>query len=349
MTALPAVVLGAGKSGTQLAQALHSHPFVDLQAIVGGCSGSAADLGRHLGVAAFSESDSGWHMPVGGIVAVASPHDRHVPQVLAGLTAGSDVLVDKPVANNGLGFDHIAAMSAATGRRVSCGMVQRCSPDMLDCREHLRERRDQIHAVAVSQFLRRDPAYYAGWKGDPRVAGGGVLLNQAIHAVDLALHLTGVTPVTARAVLRRARPIRVEDHVHATVETEQGVLSLTATTCAAVEESQVIRVFLPTETVVIVGSETPRWRRVTSSSVEDAIAELAAAPVPFGPGHAAWVDDAVQAWLSRTPSRYACELEHVRASHEVVYAMYESAALDGAAVPVGTRASSRRPDPSDAS
>ncbi|MBT3155342.1 Gfo/Idh/MocA family oxidoreductase [Streptomyces sp. CHD11] len=348
MTGLPAVVLGAGKSGAQLARALHAHPRVDLQAVVGGSSGSASELGRHLGVAAFNEPDEGWHVPSGGIVAVASPHERHVSQVLNGLAAGADVLVDKPVAIDGLGFERISAAAAASGRGVSCGMVQRCSPDMVRCRDYLRERGEQIHAVAVSQILRRESAYYAGWKGDPLVAGGGVLLNQAIHALDLALYLTGAVPLVARATLRSSRSIRVEDHVHAAIETDQGVLSLTAMTCAAAEESQVIRVFLPTETVLIVGSETPRWRRVTSS-VEDAIAELAAKPVPFGPGHATWVNDAVRAWLSRTPALYECELELVRASHEVVYALYESAVQDGAAVSVASRGPSRRPVPGGAS
>jgi predicted dehydrogenase len=298
-----------------------------------------------LGVAAFSESDSGWELPSDGLVVVATPHDRHVPQVLAGLTAGAYVLVDKPVSTDRSGFDRIMAASRTAGRRVSCGMVQRCSPDMVRCHEYLRARGDRILGLAVSQFLCREPAYYAGWKGDPKSAGGGVLLNQAIHAVDLALHLTGAVPFTARAVLGTVRPISVEDYVQATVETSRGLLSLTATTCAAADEAQVIRVFMPGETVVIVGNETPRWRRVTSSSVETAIAELATDPVPFGPGHEAWVRDAVHAHLSGTPSHYECELEHVRASHDVVYALYESAAQGGVSVRVEASRQIEQPTP----
>jgi predicted dehydrogenase len=188
--------------------------------------------------------------------------------------------------------------------------------------------------VAVTQWLFRDLDYYRGWKGDPVAAGGGCLINQAIHALDLALAVTGIEPTRIRCRTRTLRAIHVEDSATATLEDDSGrFIDLAAATCTPLIEPQLLRVFFPDTTVLILGTETPHAAAVqTQDQAAQALAALAVLPDDYGDGHASLVDDVVIALREGVPSRYGCELRDTITTHEAVFAMYNSARDGGAEV-----------------
>ena len=87
----------------------------------------------------------------------------------------------------------------------------------------------------ASESLLRDPAYYAEspWKGTLRFDGGGALMNQGIHGVDILLYLAGNAKVLCAKNRTRFHSIEVEDVSVAMLEFENGAMGvIEATTCS---------------------------------------------------------------------------------------------------------------------
>src|SRR6185436_11591472 len=81
----------------------------------------------------------------------------------------------------------------------------------------------------------RPPEYYSGsrWRGHSDLDGGGVLMNQGIHTVDLLLHLFGpIVRVTGRAATR-LHDIAVEDTAAALLEFDSGAMGVLEASTAA--------------------------------------------------------------------------------------------------------------------
>ena len=327
--ALRTVLLGAGKSGRLFAAALAPNPQVDLRVVVSGRGGSAAEIASEVGAESMVAGED-WSLIHPDLVVVATPHDQHEQQTLTALTAGASVLVDKPVVTTGDSWTRVFEASRTHGR-VFCAFVQRCSPAVLTCREYLRARRPQITGMSIQQILARDATYYTTWKGNFAQSGGGVLMNQAIHALDLAQFVTSGQMTLNGALMWTPPEIDVETVVTATLTMDGAIpVILSATTSSAVNEQQLIRVCLGDEMVLLVGSEVVSWAGTTpavagSEDVESLIAALGRGGDRYGPGHRAAVDDVVTSILAQSDSIYELELSQVEETHRLVYEMYDFA------------------------
>lgn len=170
------------------------------------------------------------------VVAICAPHDLHLPMTLACAEAGSHVLCEKPLARNTAECDAMIAACEAAGVQLGVAFQGRF--------EHLSQRLKQgldagrlgrlLWAGAHTLWLRTD-AYYrsAPWRGTWAHEGGGVLINQAIHTLDLLIWLAGMPErITARTrTLNHA--IEVEDAALAILEYAGGRLGLIEATTIA--------------------------------------------------------------------------------------------------------------------
>ena len=170
------------------------------------------------------------------VVAICTPHDLHAPMTLAAAQAGVHVLCEKPMARNTAECD---AMIAACDRAgVTLGVVFQSRYERLSL--SLKEALDAgrlgrlLWASANTLWHRTDAYYRSGpWRGTWEHEGGGVLINQAIHAIDLLIWLAGMpVSVTARTgTLNHA--IEVEDAALALLDYADGRLGLIQATTAA--------------------------------------------------------------------------------------------------------------------
>jgi predicted dehydrogenase len=131
----------------------------------------------------------------------------------------------------------------------------------------------------------RDPAYYQArpWRGRVRDSGGGVLINQAIHTLDLMEWLLGDV-VRVRGHAGRNTPdwvVDVEDTAYALIEHEGGARSAVFATVANVTDSPVT-IEIVTERAVL------RIRGDLSVTSADGRVETVAEPRPSGAGRAYW-------------------------------------------------------------
>jgi predicted dehydrogenase len=162
-------------------------------------------------------------------VTVCSPHPAHVDGVLAAAMHGVHVLCEKPIA---IGLDEADRMIEATARAgVLFGVLfqRRCWPAAAAIRQAIDEGRlgPPISGGVLARF-KRDAAYYADeWRGRWATEGGGVLMTQAIHHIDLLQWYMGpAIRVTGRyANLAHRDVIEVEDTVGAIVEFASGAIA----------------------------------------------------------------------------------------------------------------------------
>jgi predicted dehydrogenase len=164
------------------------------------------------------------------LVAICTPHPSHVALALEALAAGKHVVVEKPLGVDPVEVESLVAAAAqATARgQVASGIFQhRYRPGL--------RRLQQVIAggdfgaprsLALRFACRRDAAYYASdpWRGSWHDEGGGVLINQAIHSLDLATYLCGAPQAVAGRIGRRWLDcIEVEDWGRAEVRYAGGV------------------------------------------------------------------------------------------------------------------------------
>lgn len=325
MTRLRAVLLGAGKSGRLFHEALAQVPGVEIVGVTSRDGSSAALLTQGTTALAMDGSSS-WLDLGPDIVVVATPHSRHVDQIRAALSFGGTVICDKPLALEASSLDDIARIASDTGRTVYCSMVQRCSPHVLRCRDYVHARIAQLRSIQITQHLRRDDPYYRTWKGDPGVAGGGVIVNQAIHALDLALFVTGLKFDLMGAAALGRDGILVETSAVAMFRAGSATVNLAVTTDSASNERQCIRLCFENETVLIVGNEVVSWAAVPSTADDAAVRAVEAlslAPDGYGPGYIGAVRDIVEVHISGRESRYDLGLAGVEQTHRLIYQIYE--------------------------
>jgi predicted dehydrogenase len=182
----------------------------------------------HPGVATFTDALDLIHSGLVDAVSIATPHDSHPTLAIAALRRGLHVLVEKPVAVTAKSAQ--AMLDAAAERpdlRLAACFQMRCRPEW-------RAVKQLIDAGELGQLVRlswtittwfRTQAYYdsAGWRASWRGEGGGLLINQCPHNLDLLQWLVGMpTRVTADVGLGRFHDIEVEDHVSALLRFANG-------------------------------------------------------------------------------------------------------------------------------
>jgi UDP-N-acetyl-2-amino-2-deoxyglucuronate dehydrogenase len=229
-------IIGVGNIAPIHAAAIHGVPGAELVAV--------ATRNEDRGPAFAAEHGGTWYADYRDllararvdIVTICTPHDLHAPMTLAAAEAGVHVLCEKPMARNAAECD---AMIAACDRAgVTLGVVfqsrfERLSRSLKGALDAGRLGR-LFWASSNTIWYRTDAYYRSGpWRGTWEHEGGGVLINQAIHAVDLLIWLAGMpVSVTARTgTLNHA--IEVEDAALALLDYADGRLGLIQATTAA--------------------------------------------------------------------------------------------------------------------
>lgn len=175
------------------------------------------------------------HQPL-DVVAITTPSGLHARQGIEAARAGLHVLVEKPIDITVERTDALIAETDRAGVTLGVCFQDRFAPDL--CRA-----RDLIDGGALGRMLLADarvpwyrpPAYYENstWRGTWDLDGGGALMNQGSHTVDLLLWLCGdVVRVSAMALALRHR-IAVEDTALALLEFASGARGTLAVTTAA--------------------------------------------------------------------------------------------------------------------
>ncbi len=237
MNKLNVAVIGCGTIFNAHAEAILNSKLANLTAVVDineGKARSAAnayDCDRYTDYREIVGNDS-IHA-----VHICTPHYLHSPMAIDLMKSGKHVLVEKPIAVNNEAAYEMLRVEAETGMKLGVCFQNRYNQTTSALQDLVSSGRAgaALGAKAILTW-NRDEKYYldSGWRGTYEKEGGGVLINQAIHTLDLLLLLLGdydwVKGHIDTRLLKKA--IEVEDTAEASVKFENGALALIyATNC----------------------------------------------------------------------------------------------------------------------
>ncbi len=232
-------VIGVGSMGAVHAREL-SLGHIPRATLVAVCDTDPEALARFPGVPGFADSGALFAANLADAVLIATPHYDHTPLAISALAAGLHVLTEKPLAVHKADCLRMLAAYEARPKReqVFAEMFnQRTDPRFLKLRSLIQNGElgtlRRINWIITDWF--RTEAYYrsGGWRATWRGEGGGALLNQCPHQLDLWQWLFGMPArVHAFCGFGRFHDIEVEDQVTAYLEYESGASGVFVTTTA---------------------------------------------------------------------------------------------------------------------
>ncbi len=180
------------------------------------------------------------------IVAITTPPATHYSLALEALEADCALIIEKPMTLNADEALEIAELAQTKQKPVAIGYIYRFFPLVDLLRQRLQKGHyGRILAADMSIVWGHDQDYYdaAHWRGT-WLDEGGVLMNQAIHALDLMNWLIDKKPIRILkgAIERRGHRMEAEDWGHGQILYEDGVqLNLEATTFVEDEDPERVR------------------------------------------------------------------------------------------------------------
>ncbi len=223
-------IIGCGDIATDLARVIGMTPGVRISSCADPDETRLSAFARRFAVkAAYSDSRELMEKERPGALFVGVPHHLHYPLVMRALDLGHNVLCEKPLA---ITMDRACELCAAARRKnLRLGVNYQYRYDrnahtlIMMCREGVL---GAISHCRCNMPWHRGPDYFASgaWRARKSEAGGGALLTQASHWIDIALEAMASPPVAAMGMTARRRftDIEVEDLGMGTVECENGAL-----------------------------------------------------------------------------------------------------------------------------
>ncbi len=187
---------------------------------------------RESGVELFADSDRLLASGLVDGVIIATPHYSHVPIALAAIERGIHVLVEKPIAVQKSDALRLAAAAAAHPElKLSAMFCLRRIPTNIKLKALLDS--GELGAIRrinwiVTEWFRTQRYYDSGtWRATWAGEGGGVLLNQCPHQLDLLQWFFGMPErITAKVAFGKYHDIEVEDDVSAILEYPDGATGI---------------------------------------------------------------------------------------------------------------------------
>jgi len=326
-------LIGAGNISDTHARAAAAIPGVEIVAVQGGNPRKTEALAARYGAAVYADVAAlVRHRPL-DLVIIGSPSGLHAAQGILAAEQGLHVLTEKPIDVSLEAADRLIAAADAAGVRLGVLFQDRGQPDFVRARQSIADGamgRPLLVSARVKWY--RAPEYYAQsrWRGTRALDGGGAVINQGIHTVDLLLWLLGpVSGVTARTATA-LHSIDVEDTALALLEFESGAVgSYEATTAAYPGYQRRVEISGTEGTLVLehdrlVAADLRHPRPdLLGSSADDANASSSSPVVSDARAHQRLIADFIDAIRDgRDP---ICSGRAARASLAVVDAIYRSA------------------------
>jgi UDP-N-acetyl-2-amino-2-deoxyglucuronate dehydrogenase len=284
-------VIGAGNIALIHGQAIASlsahlsgtgaGPPVRLRAFLGRDAGRVGALAARFGAEAVTDAARFFARSDIQVVTICTPSGTHAELGMQAAAAGKHVVVEKPI---DVTLDRARALIEACDRHgVRLGVIfqSRFLPAVALIKRAI-ERGRLGRLLVVDAYVKwfRDRAYYeaARWRGTRALDGGGALINQAIHTVDLAQHFAGPAASVYGIAERKRHPyIEAEDTALALVKYRGGAAGvIEATTSLYPGFSRRVEVHGENGSVVLAGNDIAEWQLADRGEEELELAELRA-------------------------------------------------------------------------
>ena len=278
-------------------------------------------------------------------VCITTPSALHLEPALAAIRAGKHLMIEKPLDSTVEGTDHILDEAAKAGVRVGSIFQARFS-------DAARELKAAIDAgrfgrmVLASCYVKwnRTREYYTGWKGRIAEDGGGAVINQAIHGVDLLQWFAGMPVEVFAWTTQRVHRIESEDTAVAALKFGSGAFgTIEASTALWPGFARRIEICGENGSAVMEDDDIARWEfrdaraedeKIRAARESSAKGSGAANPMAINfEGHRRQIQDFIVGIRERRP--FFIEGAEARKAVALVRAIYDSASSGHPVCPDG--------------
>jgi predicted dehydrogenase len=326
-------ILGGGGISETHARAALEIPGVQITAVYGQNVDRVAHLAKQYGGRAYGELEDFLQYGDMDVVLVGSPSGVHAKQAIAAARRGIHVLVEKPLDISTERCDRLIAECERAGVKLGVFFQGRTAPEITWLKRQVDSGGLGNIFLATAQVKwYRPPEYYSAsrWRGTWGLDGGGALMNQGIHTLDLLLWLLGDVARVSAHTRTALHQIEVEDTAQVLLEFASGAVAMLEATTAAYPGFPRRIELTGTRGTVIVEHD-----RVVSLNLAEPLAEAlpggsadnnasaSSAVVSDVRGHRKLLEDFL--FAITTGARPLCDGSEGRRSVEVVEAIYKSA------------------------
>ena len=187
-TPIRVAVIGYGKAALMHAQALKNIPEVNFVAVQGRNLSKATSFAAKYDAKGYDRLDEMIDREKIEAVVICTPHPDHRAVAVEAMEAGAHVLVEKPLASSLADCDAMIQTSERTGKKLGVVSQRRFFPSSMRIKKAIDDGKIGTPMIGSVVMLGwRDQDYYKGdaWRGTWEGEGGGVLVNQAPHQLDL--------------------------------------------------------------------------------------------------------------------------------------------------------------------
>ena len=230
------VIVGTGMIAPAHADAINVVERACLYGVCGRNPERTDEFAKKYGAKRYDSYEDVLNDPDVDAVSICTPSGYHAEQAIEALNHGKHVVVEKPMALNTEDCDRIIRAVEETGKTLAVICQLRFSDDVQLVKKLYEE--NAFGTVSLCDLYMkywREPSYYAenNWRGTKALDGGGALMNQGIHGIDLLLYITGGAKLISARAKTAYHDIEVEDTAVAFLEYPSGAIGvIEGSTCA---------------------------------------------------------------------------------------------------------------------
>ncbi len=255
-------LIGCGAISSQHIEAMEAVDGARLVAVASASAERARSTGERWGVSWTTDIEALLTRTDIDAVTITTPSGLHAAQALAALAHGKHVLVEKPIALSVADANAVVAEGRRRGRLVATISQRRFEPVIRALHDAVAAGAfGRISLIVAEGLFHRPQSYYdsGAWRGTVAL-DGGVLMNQAIHMVDLLRWMGGPIDSVVAHVATLGHRMESEDTASVSLRFTSGALgAIIATTCATPEFPVQLRIYGDAGHVRIVGEDPVEW------------------------------------------------------------------------------------------
>jgi predicted dehydrogenase len=322
-------IIGTGMIGKLHAQAISQIENAKLVAVYNRNYESACKLGESFNCEAFSDIGEFLNCNDMDVVTICTPSGTHGKIAVEAANAGKHLLVEKPIEVTLDKAEEI--ISACIKNNVMCSVISqhRFDDSIMLLKKAVDEGRlGRIYFGSCYTKWYRTEDYYksSGWRGTWKYDGGGALMNQSIHYIDLLLYIMGDVKEVYGNCAALLHDIEVEDTGTAVVKFKNGALGMIEGTTAAYPGFYTkLEIHAENGSVIIENDRIKHWDIKGEEDISEAATNETGASAPDGissRSHMKQFENFIEALGNDTKPLISGE--DGRRTVELILAIYES-------------------------
>ncbi|MBE6731837.1 MAG: Gfo/Idh/MocA family oxidoreductase [Ruminococcaceae bacterium] len=256
-------IVGCGVAANFHVKALGNFEDTELYGVYDAYKAGAESFAQKYGVKVYESFEEMLSDENIDAVTICTPSGLHAEQAIKAIRANKHVLIEKPLATEIEDAEKVYEEAKKYNKIVDVVAQLRLSKSVRRIKKALTEERlGKITLVELQMVYYRSDEYYnsAPWRGTFKMDGGGAMMNQGIHGMDLLLYLFGPAENTFGFAETAVRKIETEDTAAAVIKFKSGALcTVSATTSVYPGSPRRLRICGTKGTIVLTEDSISEW------------------------------------------------------------------------------------------